>query len=257
MNQKEWKEFCKTNRKEGYYWYNKVKKILLSKEFEFDERTDLNADIIHHLRDTEEQRKYNDEHYEMFGYVIDENGNEQFNYGDYVVFWTQDHHRKYHHVSEETRKKLSESLKGIPRTDAWRQHASESNKGRLITEEQRLQISKSVKEYYEQEGSREKTSRSTKEAMHRPEVRQHLIEGCKKRLPISKEARQRAAEANKARPMSEQEIANLYNYFNSIVGERPSLNIKDLSKLYRAYNYSNISWNTFQKAFREFKSTLD
>ena len=53
MNRKEWKEFCKTNPKEGYYWYNKVKKKVRSKEFEFDERTDLNADTIHHLRDTE------------------------------------------------------------------------------------------------------------------------------------------------------------------------------------------------------------
>lgn len=203
MNRKEWKEFCKLDKGKAHYWYNKARKKLLSKEFESDPRTDKDAKVIHHLRDTEEQRKYNDEHYEMFGYVVDENGNEQFNYGDYVVFWTQDHHREYHHVSEETRKKLSESLKGIPRTDAWRQHASESNKGKHnYTEEQKLQISNSVKEYYMQEGSREKTSKTTKEAMQRSEVRQHLIDGCKKRPPISKEARQKAAEANKGKTHS-------------------------------------------------------
>jgi hypothetical protein len=53
MNQKEWKELCKVDRKAAYFWYNKVKKILKSKEFESDERTDENADTIHHLRDTE------------------------------------------------------------------------------------------------------------------------------------------------------------------------------------------------------------
>ncbi len=40
-----------------------------------------------------------------------------FEYGKYVVFWTKEHHNEYHHCSEETRKKRSESLKGIPRTD--------------------------------------------------------------------------------------------------------------------------------------------
>ena len=66
MNQKEWREFCKINRSKAYYLYNKVTKKRLSKEFESDSRTDKDARVIHHLRDTEEQRKYNDEHYELW-----------------------------------------------------------------------------------------------------------------------------------------------------------------------------------------------
>ena len=107
MNQKEWEEFCKIDKAKAHYWYNKVTKKRISKEFESDPRTDKDAKVIHHLRDTEEQRKYNDEHYEMFGFEIDENGNEHFEYGKYVVFWTKEHHNKYHKDSDETRHKKS------------------------------------------------------------------------------------------------------------------------------------------------------
>ena len=112
MNRKDWKDLCKVDRTVAYHWYNKVRKLLKSKEFESDPRTDKDAKVIHHLRDTEEQRKYNDEHYEMFGFEIDEDGNEHFEYGKYVVFWTKEHHNEYHHCSEETRKKLSLANKG-------------------------------------------------------------------------------------------------------------------------------------------------
>ena len=96
MNQKEWKELCKVDKATAHYWYNKVTKKRTSKEFESLENCDKDAKVIHHLRDTEEQRKYNDEHYEMFGFEIDENGDEIFNYGKYVVFWTKEHHSEYH-----------------------------------------------------------------------------------------------------------------------------------------------------------------
>lgn len=111
MNRKQWKEFCKTNPIEAYFWYNKTRKKLLLKEFESDERTDKDARVIHHLIETEEQRKYNNEHYEMFGFEIDENGNEIFNYGKYVVFWTKEHHLSYHDLDPITRRKQADSLK--------------------------------------------------------------------------------------------------------------------------------------------------
>lgn len=114
MNRKEWKELCKIDKSKAHYWYNKVTKKRISKEFESLENCDKDAKVIHHLRDTEEQRKYNNEHYEMFGFEIDENGNEHFEYGKYVVFWTKEHHNEYHKCSEETRHKRSESLKKNP-----------------------------------------------------------------------------------------------------------------------------------------------
>ena len=76
-----------------------------------NQRTDKNARVIHHLRDTEEQRKYNDEHYELFGFEIDESGNEIFNYGKYVVFWTKEHHNEYHRLSEENKLLISKASK--------------------------------------------------------------------------------------------------------------------------------------------------
>lgn len=112
MNRKEWKEFCKLDAGKAHCWYNQVRKKLLSKEFESLENCDIDARVIHHLRDTEEQRKYNDEHYELFGFEVDENGNGHFEYGKYVVFWTKEHHINYHHHSEETRKKIGMGNKG-------------------------------------------------------------------------------------------------------------------------------------------------
>lgn len=204
MNRKEWKEFCNLDKAKAHSWYNKTKKKLLSKEFESLENCDLDAKVIHHLRDTEEQRKYNDEHYELCGFEIDENGNEIFNYGKYVVFWTKEHHNEYHRCSEETRKKRSESLKGIPRTEEWRKKISESEKGKIIPDDQRKQISETVSNLWKSEDYRERQSKATKEAMWRPDVRQRLLDGCKKRPPISKEARAKAAEANKGKHHSDE-----------------------------------------------------
>ena len=67
MNQKEWK--ISEQYKDKFKWYNKTRKIQKSLQY----NQDINAKIIHHLRDTEEQRKYNDEHYELWGFEIDEN----------------------------------------------------------------------------------------------------------------------------------------------------------------------------------------
>ena len=181
MNRKDWRELCKDNSKSAFAWYNKVRKMLLSREFESLENCDKDAKVIHHLRDTEEQRKYNDEHYELFGFEIDESGNEIFNYGKYVVFWTKEHHSEYHRLSEETRKKISESLRGSNNpwygkhhsdktrllisiknrgklvgeshpmygkhhTEEARKKMSDANKGKIISQEQRLKISNSMRD---------------------------------------------------------------------------------------------------------------
>lgn len=96
MNQKEWKTSGKFNGK--YKWYNQTRKLQRSLCYE----SDPNANIIHHLRDTEEQRNYNDTHYEYWGF----NEDGTFEYGKYVVFWTKEHHDSYHAESEETHSKV-------------------------------------------------------------------------------------------------------------------------------------------------------
>ena len=104
MNQKEWKLSKKYDGK--YSWYNKTRKIQKSLKY----NSNPNAVVIHHLRDTEEQRKYNDEHYELWGFEICEDGNEHFEYGKYIIFLTKEDHDLYHQRSDETRKKISDGV---------------------------------------------------------------------------------------------------------------------------------------------------
>lgn len=52
--------------------------------------------VIHHRDDTEETRKYNEEHYELWGCNLDGT----FEYGKYVVFMTRSEHCKHHHTGK-------------------------------------------------------------------------------------------------------------------------------------------------------------
>ena len=191
MNRKEWKELCKVDKVRAHRWYNKVRKLLLSKEFEFDERTDKDARVIHHLIETEEQRKYNDEHYERFGFEVDENGNESFTYGKYVVFWTKEHHSEYHHGSEETRKKRSESLKGCVVSEETKRKIGDANRGKKHTDESRQKMSKALKGRYTGVNSPNYGRKHTEETrlrMHEAHVGKLLSEEHK--LNISKSLKQ-------------------------------------------------------------------
>ena len=68
--------------------------------------------MVHHRDDTDETRKYNEEHYELWGF----NEDGTFEYGKYVTFVTQSEHNTIHftgHIySDEYRKKMSESTRG-------------------------------------------------------------------------------------------------------------------------------------------------
>ena len=136
MNRKEWKKCADKNVK--YYFMNKTRYYLKSGIFSSNPLTDENATVIHHLRDTEEQRKYNDEHYELWGFEIDENGNEHFEYGKYVVFWTKEHHDKYHHLSIETREKLRIANLGSNNHFYGKKHSSETKLKISISQKRRF-----------------------------------------------------------------------------------------------------------------------
>ena len=96
MNRKEWKISDICNK---YEWYNKTRKLQRSLQY----NPDASATVIHHLRDTEEQMNYNDEHYELWGHNLDGS----FEYGKYVIFVTKEEHAEIHSRSEETRAKVS------------------------------------------------------------------------------------------------------------------------------------------------------
>ena len=117
-----------------------------------------NAIIRHHLRDTEEQRKYNDEHYELWGFEIDENGDEHFEYGKYIIFVTNEEHLKIHHLSEETRKKISIATKARWNSTDYRlawsiKFSGENNPnyGKHFSSERRRKISESNKARWDEE----------------------------------------------------------------------------------------------------------
>lgn len=67
---------------------------------------------VHHRDDTEECRKYNEEHYELWGF----NEDGTFEYGKYVVFMTCAEHARHHRtgkcLSNETRKRMRDAQLG-------------------------------------------------------------------------------------------------------------------------------------------------
>ena len=126
MNKKEWDLACK-NKTANHHFDGACRRLQKSLRY----NSDPNAIHRHHLRDTEEQRKYNDEHYELWGFEIDENGKEHFEYGKYIVFLTQDEHNAIHAQSDETKAKRSASLLGHKVSDKTRKQISESNKKRF------------------------------------------------------------------------------------------------------------------------------
>lgn len=101
MNQKEWKN--SSNFKGKWFWKNKANELLRSRVY----NQDPDAKIVHHLRDTEEQRVYNDTYYEFWGF----NQDGTFEYGKYVIFVTKEWHDNYHTQSEETRARNSAAVK--------------------------------------------------------------------------------------------------------------------------------------------------
>jgi len=105
MDIKEWHKACEEGWAPRRY-DNASRKIQRSLKYNSDPK----ATVRHHLRDTEEQRKYNDEHYELWGFEIDENGKEHFVYGKYVTFMTEEEHIAIHNQSEETIARRKDTL---------------------------------------------------------------------------------------------------------------------------------------------------
>lgn len=144
MNQKEWK-YLRDNHKEllDFTYYNNARGIQLSLKC----NQDPNAVVIHHLRDTEEQRNYNDEHYELWGHNLDGT----FEYGKYVVFVTKKEHADIHRMSEETKKKLGHASKSRWQDkDYHESHSGENSAwyGRHHTEDSKKKVSESRKSYF-------------------------------------------------------------------------------------------------------------
>ena len=96
--------------------------------------------VVHHRDDTEETQKYNEAHYELWGF----NEDGTFEYGKYVVFMTRAEHIRYHRTgkkySEETREKMSVAQTGKKLSEETRAKMSAAKKGKRRSEETRKKI---------------------------------------------------------------------------------------------------------------------
>jgi hypothetical protein len=184
MNQKEWKKSGKFKGK--YEWYNNTRKIQKSLQYNDNPK----AVVIHHLRDTEEQRKYNDEHYELWGHNLDGT----FEYGKYVVFVTKEEHDSYHQSSDETRKKRSTSLKMYwtpERRSIWK-----PGTGRVDSEEtRRKRVATFLKTLSEHPEIKLKISKSQIGKHFSDEAISKMRESAKRRKPRSEESLRKQSES--------------------------------------------------------------
>ena len=123
MNREEW--LATYGRNGRNKWYIRAHKIL--EVWKIENNISEMCDI-HHRNDTTESIKYNEEHYDLWGFECDENGDYKFKLGKYVVFMTHREHAKYHgkFCSEQTRKKKSDNSKGEKNPFWGKKHTPET-----------------------------------------------------------------------------------------------------------------------------------
>ena len=142
------KEYIKSNHK-GPYHHKALKMLNQWKALNgIEERC-----VIHHRDDTEETRKYNEEHYELWGF----NEDGTFEYGKYVVFMTHAEHSSYHNKGHNRCQGENNPMYGTHRcgganpfygkshSDETKQRLSEYFTGRHLPDETKQRISDSVK----------------------------------------------------------------------------------------------------------------
>lgn len=253
MDQSEWKKSGKFHGK--YEWYNKARKFQRS----FQYNSDYNATVIHHLRDTEEQRKYNDEHYELWGHNLDGT----FEYGKYVVFVTKEEHAEIHKCSDETKKKISESIKLAMDDHSIRARIIKAHKGISLSKEHKQKISNS--------------SKGKRTGENNPMYGKHLSEEHKKKISesekgktISEETKvkQRESKLGEKNPMYGKSLSDSHKQaiHDKLVGRKKSeeasknsrMAIREMSAKYFEYksNGGTLGWNEFKHFLKEQKKNV-
>ena len=274
MNRQEWlqsKGKCNNHHKQ-------VQKLL--KEWKLENNIQERC-VVHHRDDTEECIKYNNEHYELWGF----NKDSTFEYGKYVVFMTDSEHARYHNMgkrlSEETKEKLRLANKGKKLSEETKTKISVANKGenhpfygKHLSEETKNKISNTKKGHAVSEETRAKL-RIAKSGEKHPFYGKHHSEEAKAKMSasrrgkklseetkakmgaalrgknnpnygkhLSEETKEKLRLANKGRHHSEETKIKMRN--------KMSENIKAIKFLYDMYkcNGGNIKWNDFQKALK-------
>ena len=157
MNQKQWKyksrNLLPSEKEEFWFWRNKaVAYFNLQK-----------GEVIHHLIDTEEHKKFNKENYERWGFDFD--GNMKF-----CVKMTKEEHDEYHaslrkgkHNTPAHNKHVSESLKELYATPDGKKLQHESRLKQWSREGAHEKQSEALKNYFSKDDNRKKLSDIIKE----------------------------------------------------------------------------------------------
>lgn len=174
MNYKEFWKLAKSHSDEiNWFYYKAVHDILKKSELYKSDK----CMHVHHLCDTEEQRKYNNEHYELWGF----NQDGTFEYGKYVIFVTQEEHSRIHAKCEITKDKIGKA-----------------SKERWSDPEYKKCVSKLIKDS-NTEDVIAKRIRSYRKTLEKPEVKLRMSASQKNRRlnnPVSEETRKKLREKN-------------------------------------------------------------
>ena len=172
MNREEYfsSDICRKN-----YEYTYVQKLLAMWK---RENNITKMCIVHHRNDTEECRKYNEEHYERWGFGEDG----IFEYGKYVLFMTQSEHATHHWTGDSN--PMHNPIVAAK--------VSKSLTGRKLTQEMR-----------------DKISLRTIEAMRSPDIRRRISAANKDRV-ASSETRNKISVASKANINRTKELYHIY-----------------------------------------------
>lgn len=167
---------------------------------------DPKANVIHHLRDTEEQRKYNDEHYELWGFELDENGNEYFEYGKYVIFVTKEEHIEIHRDSDETRQKKSNASKFNWQNESYRNNLLQKMKDSWNGNDERKRRASEFfsGRHHSEESKRIMSEHNHYKGKHLPDEVKKKISESEKRKIIEDWHKKRISEANKGKVFSQE-----------------------------------------------------
>lgn len=149
-------EYWKLTNKQSTFEYKRIHALL--KQWQIANNVSESC-VVHHRDDTEDTRKYNEEHYELWGF----NEDGTFEYGKYILFMTisehSAHHAKGRTHSDATKEKLSimnmgenHPMYGKKHSDITRKKMSDAHKGeknpfygKHLSDEHRAKLSASRK----------------------------------------------------------------------------------------------------------------
>lgn len=199
MDQREWKQLCKVNKNlVNWFYYNKTRNIQKSLQY----NQDPNAVIIHHLRDTEEQRKHNDEYYELWGHNLDGT----FEYGKYVIFVTKEEHIEIHCDSDETKQKKSNASKLNWQNESYRTNLLKKMKDSWNGNEERKKLTSTILtgRHHSEESKRLMSEHNQYKGKHLPDEVKKKISESEKGKVIEDWHKQRISKANKGKVISQE-----------------------------------------------------